>query len=489
MANRVILQFVGDNRLGRTLTDVQDKLTSVTGATLKWGSILGGVAAVSAPAALAGVAVGFAGLGIAIAAQNEKVKASFTGLKDHVVSELKSMAQPFEPVLMRISDLGRKTFDAMGPQLRQAFATTAPYVETLASGLASLVKNVMPGFLSGMQAAKPVIDALSAGLAGTGTGLSQMFQAISTAGGPAASILSSLFSVINGLLPILGRLIADAATGLAPVLKMLAPIVLMLADAVGKVLGQAFIQLGPPLQKLLDKLTPIISHVLPALADLIIGVVIPALAGFINWLSSNIDSVEDFAQQSVIAFLSVTSGVLSFVSTTLGAMSRVFAVLGLLPGQFGASMRSAAVSTNSAKEGIDRFRGTVDAMHSKAVDINANTRGLREVQDLVRTIGLLPAARTITVNAVANVSSYIRGLIPGRAVGGTVNKGQTYLVGERGPEYLTMPGSGYVTPNHRMAQGSSGGPRGGTLIVKGSADSKVAELINYLVRTKQIQIA
>jgi methyl-accepting chemotaxis protein len=44
--------------------------------------------------------------------------------------------------------------------------------------------------------------------------------------------------------------------------------------------------------------------------------------------------------------------------------------------------------------------------------------------------------------------------IPGRAMGGPVSAGGTYLVGERGPELLTMGArSGYVTPNHAMGGG------------------------------------
>lgn len=44
-----------------------------------------------------------------------------------------------------------------------------------------------------------------------------------------------------------------------------------------------------------------------------------------------------------------------------------------------------------------------------------------------------------------------------RAAGGTVSAGRTYLVGENGPELLTMGGSGFVTPN--------GGAGGGGLVI------------------------
>lgn len=38
----------------------------------------------------------------------------------------------------------------------------------------------------------------------------------------------------------------------------------------------------------------------------------------------------------------------------------------------------------------------------------------------------------------------------GRASGGSVSAGGSYLVGERGPEMLTMGSDGYVTPNHKL---------------------------------------
>lgn len=46
--------------------------------------------------------------------------------------------------------------------------------------------------------------------------------------------------------------------------------------------------------------------------------------------------------------------------------------------------------------------------------------------------------------------------IPGRALGGTVSAGRTYLVGERGPELLTVgAGGGHVTPMGQMGGGNT----------------------------------
>jgi hypothetical protein len=44
----------------------------------------------------------------------------------------------------------------------------------------------------------------------------------------------------------------------------------------------------------------------------------------------------------------------------------------------------------------------------------------------------------------------------GKAAGGPVNAGTTYLVGERGPELFTPSGSGSIIPNHRLGGGGGG---------------------------------
>lgn len=42
-----------------------------------------------------------------------------------------------------------------------------------------------------------------------------------------------------------------------------------------------------------------------------------------------------------------------------------------------------------------------------------------------------------------------------RAMGGQVQAGSSYLVGERGPEVVTMGGTGNVTPNHKLGKGDT----------------------------------
>ena len=64
------------------------------------------------------------------------------------------------------------------------------------------------------------------------------------------------------------------------------------------------------------------------------------------------------------------------------------------------------------------------------------------------------AAGTIYALAIANVGKIASHNYPDRQAGGDVRPGQTYLVGERGPELLTMGQyGGNVTPNRNVGQG------------------------------------
>ena len=64
------------------------------------------------------------------------------------------------------------------------------------------------------------------------------------------------------------------------------------------------------------------------------------------------------------------------------------------------------------------------------------------------------AAGTIYALAIANIGKIASQEYPGKQAGGDVRPGETYLVGEKGPELLTMGQyGGNVTPNRNLAQG------------------------------------
>lgn len=62
-------------------------------------------------------------------------------------------------------------------------------------------------------------------------------------------------------------------------------------------------------------------------------------------------------------------------------------------------------------------------------------------------------AMATVASATAGIVSNIQSVAAPRAAGGQVRGGEQYLVGERGPELITMRGNGNVTPNHMLGAG------------------------------------
>ena len=69
----------------------------------------------------------------------------------------------------------------------------------------------------------------------------------------------------------------------------------------------------------------------------------------------------------------------------------------------------------------------------------------------------------------------------GKAAGGPVSGGTTYMVGERGPELFTPSSSGTIIPNHRLG-GSGGGGSVYNITVNGAIDPEgtARTIINIL---------
>ena len=78
-------------------------------------------------------------------------------------------------------------------------------------------------------------------------------------------------------------------------------------------------------------------------------------------------------------------------------------------------------------------------------------------RDIMRII-LRQAVTQPLANAVmGGLGSIFGSFGGGKAVGGPVSSGTTYLVGEEGPELFTPSTSGAIVPNHRLASAGSGG--------------------------------
>jgi hypothetical protein len=111
-------------------------------------------------------------------------------------------------------------------------------------------------------------------------------------------------------------------------------------------------------------------------------------------------------------------------------------------------------------------------------------RGL--AQDLLRMI----FRNMVTAPLADAITGGLKGFFGGgKAVGGPVSAGTTYLVGENGPELFTSSSAGRIIPNHDLNQGSSAGGSSFSFVYNIAAGVSRAELMPALEATKRSTIA
>ena len=127
----------------------------------------------------------------------------------------------------------------------------------------------------------------------------------------------------------------------------------------------------------------------------------------------------------------------------LGAASQFFGDLNQLATAFGAEQK-----------GINKALFVAQKAFSIAQSIIAIQTGIAQAAALPFPANL--GAMATVASATAGIVSTIQGTPQPRAAGGQVLGGNQYLVGERGPELVTMRGNGNITPFNQLMRESGG---------------------------------
>ena len=105
-----------------------------------------------------------------------------------------------------------------------------------------------------------------------------------------------------------------------------------------------------------------------------------------------------------------------------------------------------------AQQAGQNIQSALSVTATPVVDTSSLSRALALAQAVGAAISSIGNA---TVASPAKPSGAVDGK---RAGGGPVRAGLTYLVGERGPERLTMGSRGHITPNHKLGGAARSAP-------------------------------
>jgi hypothetical protein len=225
------------------------------------------------------------------------------------------------------------------------------------------------------------------------------------------------------------------------VLDALTPLVSNFVDKVIPTIQALAEELGPKLTPVFEALTVYIrDFVIPtfqAIWGFITEYVIPALGTFltpvINGLRSAFEAVtgkiaenEEKLKPLVALFKTVAAFVRDFLAPVIGTQLKfAFTALG-----------------TALTIIIDNFATLVDTVNN----------AYNAIKKLVKFINENPVALGSTGVAGFGLSKIFGG---GKALGGSVMGGTSYLVGERGAELFTPTSNGVITPNNKLGGGNT----------------------------------
>jgi hypothetical protein len=179
-------------------------------------------------------------------------------------------------------------------------------------------------------------------------------------------------------------------------------------------------------------------------------------------------------------FTTVVSAIMTGLSTLMRTWATMLRALSKVPG-FGWAAAAADKMDGAARK-ADSLKAAINRVpNSKSTSFGASTgTAIGSVRALEASIGRVRGKSvTVSVHYVARRTGRFdpapTGYSPGRAVGGAVVKGRSYLVGENGPE-IWSGDSGTITPARQTAKllaGGSGGAGGSS----GGADVYVTSVL------------
>ena len=438
------------------LADIDNLKKNLTAGSTEvegFGSKLGGFASKAglAFAAAGAAAAAYAGKllidGVQSAIADEAAQAKLATTLKNVTGATNAQVAAVEAQILKTSLLTGKTDDELRPSFERLIRSTKSVEE--AAKLQALALDVSAGSGKSLEAVTNALAKASEGqtaaLGKLGVGISaadlktMSLEEITAKLGETfknqASIQADTFAGKMDRLKVAfdegketaGSFVLDAITPLiSSFVDKGIPAISQFASGLGKSLGPAF---GTITKFIRDDLLPILT----TWWGFLYNDIIPAIVSVVGPILSGLKNAFDIIKKAIVSnseelepFLNAMKKVWEFIKTYLAP---------LLGGAF-----------KIAIETIARVVGVLVTGFSNLVGFISDAFNL--LNSFINLIKNNPI-----VKGISGVVSGIFG--GGKAVGGPVQSGTSYIVGERGPELFTPNSGGMITPNNRL--GGSGG--------------------------------
>ena len=383
--------------------------------------------------------------GVKAAAEDEAAQAKLAATLMNVTGATKNQTLAVESYITKTSIANNVTDDLLRPSLERLVRATGDVSE--AQRLQGLALDISAGSGKSLEAVSMALgkafEGNAAGLGKLGVGLSaaelktmsfdDITKTLSNTFGGQAAIAADTFSgklgrlgiVFNEAKETVGSFVIDAITPMLTLfVENVVPVISELATSIGEKLTPVFANLATFFTEVL---IPVFKEYWEFITKTLIPAIVnffePALAGIskaFGSVSKSLENNRDKLQPLFDLFKAFFDFASKYLAPFLGnVLGKAFEVLG------------------SVISGIITIFATLVNI------VNSAISGIRTLIALVSNINL------------GSIASKLNPFGGGRASGGSVMSGTSYLVGERGAELFTPSSNGTITPNSALGGGNT----------------------------------
>lgn len=145
------------------------------------------------------VALGVAGLGIALGSQFTRVQTAWTGFVSRLRMQLVTSASAFEQVLVNVFALVEARFTRLDPLLERLFSTSASFVEPFVNNLLSALENFLFHLDRALGGTGGLLDEAGRGLENLATAAGIALEILASTGEDGKKAFRDLIFIVSGL--------------------------------------------------------------------------------------------------------------------------------------------------------------------------------------------------------------------------------------------------------------------------------------------------